>query len=231
MKQFLLLVIFCLTALGTQAQLAVIQDPDGYVNVRSKPDISGEVIMKLTTADIFYCFEEEGQNDWYPIDVYQNGAQHSSGYIHRSRVKFIHDYESISVSQALKDKIVFKNKTIQVDVKTKPFDPKSNTIEYDTEHKYVENINHKKAWGIDGNIPRNAYEYMTVTMNGNKIILPAEAYKQLFEPTLEYMNVYYDVQHDILYIEGLNSDGAGGYTFAIIIKNKKFERTIAMIPF
>ncbi|HSY61105.1 MAG TPA: hypothetical protein VK796_04470 [Cytophaga sp.] len=234
MKRLLLIFIFCIAAFYSNAQLAIIQDPDGYVNLRAKPDVSSDILMKVTTADVFFCFEEEAKGDWYAADVYSNGEQNQFGYIDKYRVKFIYDYDSLSVSQLLKDKIVFKNKTIEVEIKTKPFDPKANTIEYTSEgasYRYVKTINHKKAWGTDGGIPRVAYEYVNVTIEGNKISLPKGAYDHLFEPTLTYMNVNYDVKNDILYIQGLNGDGAGGYIFAIIIKNKKFERTVTMIPF
>jgi hypothetical protein len=230
MKQFFLLIIFCVCSSHAQAQLAIIQDPDEYVNMRSKPDNSGDVVRKLTLADIFYCFEPEGE--WYPIDVYvKDKSEYASGYIHKSRVKFIDTYDSVSVSQVSKDKIVFKNKTIQVEVKIKPFDPKANIIEYDAEHKYVETINHKRAWGIDGYLPKVTYDYIWVTIGGNKIVLPAESYNNLFQPNFHFMNVNYDIDNDMLYIQGLNSDGAGAYIFAVIIKHKKFERTITMIPF
>ena len=197
--------------------------------MHSKPDLSSEILRKLTTSDMFFVFGLEG--NWYEIDVYvKDKPQETYGYIHKSRVKFIHEYDSVSLSNAFNDKIFLKNSTVQVEVKTKLFDHKANTIQYNADG-YVESINHKRVWGTDGGLPKISYEYIWVTIDGNKIVLPTEAYDNLYQPDFRSMRVYYDHQNDVLYIQGLNSDGAGAYTFAIILKNKKFERTVAMIPF
>lgn len=232
MKHLFLLFVFCVSFCA-QAQLAIIQDSDGYVNMRSEPSNSGKIIRKLIASDMFFCLKPDG--DWYAIAVYvKDSLQYSSGYIHKSRVKFIHEYDSVYLSQASKDKLIFKNKTVQVDIKTKPFDRKANSIEYavdDVNHRYVKTINHKSVWGTDGGLPDLAYEYIRVTIAGNNIALPAKAYDNLYQSDFRHMKVYQDVQNDIIYIEGLNGDGAGAYIFAIVIKNKQFEKTVAMIPF
>jgi hypothetical protein len=189
MKYLFLLIIFYLPSLYTHAQLAIIQDPDGYVDMRSKPDSSGDVLRKLTPADMFFVLNQDG--DWYLIAVNtKNAEQYLSGYIHKSRAQFIHNYDTLGVSQKAKDKIVFKNKTIHVEVKTKRFDPKANSIEYtvgNNNYRYVSTINHKRAWGTDGSLPEVAYDYIWITIGDMKIILPAEAYDNLFQPNFNRM--------------------------------------------
>ena len=52
------------------------------------------------------------------------------------------------------------------------------------------------------------------------IYLPKEALKNLFEPNSYSTSAHYDEANDILYIDSLNSDGAGSYEVLWIIEKK-----------
>jgi len=62
---------------------AVIEDPDGYTNVRSLPNINGEIITVVKEGEIFYTHIQEG--DWWLVKTKDGKI----GYIHSSRIKII----------------------------------------------------------------------------------------------------------------------------------------------
>lgn len=63
---------------STKAQLAVIEDPDGFVNVRSRPDAKSDGVLKIQGHEFFTC--EPSESDWWRVkDFSDNG-----GYMHRS---------------------------------------------------------------------------------------------------------------------------------------------------
>jgi len=101
-----LLIIILSLFLATQAivsgqekilgvKLAVIQDPDGYTNVRSGAGKDFPVLTIIRENSIFYVFESAGQ--WWQII----GPDDMRGYIHRSRVKFFTEKENRRVRFSL----------------------------------------------------------------------------------------------------------------------------------
>jgi hypothetical protein len=66
-------------------RLAVINDPDGYTNVRKAPDPKSDVLFKVTKNEFFLC--ETGKGSWWKAkDFFQN-----TGFIHKNRVRFYQD--------------------------------------------------------------------------------------------------------------------------------------------
>lgn len=57
------------------------------------------------------------------------------------------------------------------------------------------------------------------------------ALKNLYEPNLEYTNANYDEKNNILYIQALNGDGAGGYIIVWIIEGNKYKSRVEATPF
>ena len=53
-----------------------------------------------------------------------------------------------------------------------------------------------------------------------------EQFQNLYEPNFEYTRVNYDVKNRTLYIQSLNSDGAGGYAVIWIIENGVFKKKV-----
>jgi len=67
-------------------RLAVINDPDGYTNVRQAPSPESPVVFKIEETELFLC--EEGEGVWWKAkDFFGN-----QGFIHKSRVIY---YDSL----------------------------------------------------------------------------------------------------------------------------------------
>lgn len=66
-------------------QVAVINDPDGYTNVRAKPNVKANIVAKIVDGERFFFDVVPGSN-W--VKVYRTAdAPQYIGYMHNSRVK------------------------------------------------------------------------------------------------------------------------------------------------
>ena len=68
---------------------AIINDADGYVNIREKADGKSKIVGKLKAGELFY-FTPESFSDWYR--VYRNEEQPCLGFIHKSRITVFKDF-------------------------------------------------------------------------------------------------------------------------------------------
>jgi len=68
----------------TFGKLAVIEDPDGYSNVRSAQGKQYNILGIIRTGEQFYA-RSDTRNDWWQVKT-QNGL---IGYVHKSRIRFI----------------------------------------------------------------------------------------------------------------------------------------------
>ena len=83
------IVAFCLasTICLAEYKLAVINDPDGYANVRKAPDAKSEVVFKIEKDELFLC--DATKDQWFIAkDFFGN-----QGFIHKSRVFLYKDLE------------------------------------------------------------------------------------------------------------------------------------------
>lgn len=68
---------------------AVINDPDGYTNVREGKSVNYGVIAKIYENEVFYAYPSTTSN-WYPV-ITKNGTK---GYVHNSRISFLSNSNS-----------------------------------------------------------------------------------------------------------------------------------------
>lgn len=66
-------------------QAAIINDPDGYTNVRAQPDGKAEVVAKIVDGERFF-FDEVPSSKWVKVYRTADAKAESIGYMHSSRV-------------------------------------------------------------------------------------------------------------------------------------------------
>ena len=64
---------------------AVIKDPDGYTNVRVKPDSKAEIVAKILDGEQFF-FDEIPGSSWVKVYRTEDASAKCIGYMHKSRV-------------------------------------------------------------------------------------------------------------------------------------------------
>ena len=91
-KNYIVLVLFffCTMTPFAQNKLAVINDPDGFTNVRSGPNKDFSIIDTLHKDDFFY-FNFEGNSEWVKVTAY-TGRQ-IDGFIHKSKIQSVENLD------------------------------------------------------------------------------------------------------------------------------------------
>lgn len=69
-----------------QSELAMINDPDGYVNVRADKSTDSEILFKIKETEFFLC--EPTADNWWKIDNFYT----KTGFVHKSRIQLIKDF-------------------------------------------------------------------------------------------------------------------------------------------
>ncbi len=66
-----------------QSELARINDPDGFVNVRSGMSFDSEILLTIKEDDFFLC--EPTNENWWKIDNFYT----KTGFVHKSKIQLI----------------------------------------------------------------------------------------------------------------------------------------------
>ena len=225
---FLLFCQFVVAQAIEGGAFAVINDKDGYVNVRKEKSVHSKVLKKLDNNTLIFVFVYDKADDgnWIHPDY--------EGYIYNDRVKWIHNFPQIAKGIAKGNTIVFEGKEIQVVLSTEKFDKSKHSFKYHKEYRdVIEKIDGKLFWGTDGNMPKREYKSIEVKIRGKQVSIPQSAYNDLYESYLytEFNSVHYDKDNDILYIVANNGDGAGAYMVCWQIEKGVYKGRKVGIPF
>ena len=229
-----LLLLFSLISSYTFAQVnenyffAVINDKDGYVNVRKEKSVHSRVLKKLDNNTLIFVFVYDKAHDgnWIYVD--------NEGYIYNDRVKWIEELPKVAKGVEKKNAIHFSGKDIQVALSTEKFDKSKHSFKYHKEYRdIIEKIDGNPFWGTDGNIPKEAYKSIEVKIREKQVSIPQSAYSDLYEPNLytDLNFVYYDKDSDSYYIVATNSDAAGAYMVCWQIEKGIYKGRKIGIPF
>jgi hypothetical protein len=193
----------------TFGQFAIISDKDGYSNIRSSAETENTITDKLENGHLIYCFENKG--NWINIDYTKNNKE-LNGKVYKDRVKLISDYKTIPQQSETANSVVYAKDSVKIIVTQQKFDKnKYRFCYYKDAEDQIELINGKRYWGTDGEEPSSAYKSILIYIGKKKINLPPTALENLFEPSLYNTQINYDSENNILYIQSMNSDGAGSY--------------------
>ena len=225
---FLLFCQFVVAQAIEGGAFAVINDKDGYVNVRKEKSVHSKVLKKLDNNTLIFVLEYDKaqEGNWIYAD--------NEGYIYNDRVKWIHNFPQIAKGIAKGNTIVFEGKEIQVVLSTEKFDKSKHSFKYHKEYRdIIEKIDGKLFWGTDGNMPKREYKSIEVKIRGKQVFIPQSAYSDLYQPNLytDLNFVYYDKDSDILYIVANNGDGAGAYMVCWQIEKGVYKGRKIGIPF
>jgi hypothetical protein len=191
-------------------QLAIISDKDGYSNVRPSAESGGKISDTLHNGH-FVFFSDETKGNWNIIYYSKNNQEHR-GYVYHDRLKFISDYERIPALPKQINPSTYGKDSIKIILTVEKFDKSRCRVSYSKDsYRQVQFVNGKQYWGTDGEQPKTEYKSILIIIANRKITLPWTAIENLFEPNIYNTQVNYDRKNDILYIQSMNSDGAGAY--------------------
>ena len=203
MKFFVVLLLLISDIVFAQEEaFAVINDKDGYVNVRKGKSAQSKVLKRLNNKTIVFAdnYDKATDGNWIYTD--------EEGYIYNDRVKWIHKFPIIAKGIAKGNTIVFGGKEIQVVLTSGKFDKSKHSFEYFKDSPTgIEVIDDELPYGTDGKMPTTEYRSIEINIHGKRVSLPKDAYSDLYEPTFltDHNSVYYDKESDILYIVANNT--------------------------
>ena len=203
------------------SQLAVIEDPDGFTNVRQEPNGNSKIIYKLLESEIFSYFEGNSKNGWIEVSISKNkfdlycyeSGNYLIGYIHESRFQPIENLP----------KYKGNNFTFQYDLQK--FYAGDKIIE--KEGNWVKKINGRSFYGTDGGLPTTEINGINILIDGQKIEVSSALYEDLYECNNNF-NVN-KIGKDFI-ISQWNSDGAGGFIIAWVLNKDGIKQRSIWIP-
>lgn len=208
MKSILTL-LFLHTFLLSSSQFAIINDNDSFVNVRESPEQNSKVIDKLPNGTFIYCFENTG--NWTNID-YEKKGKDRPGYVYKTTYSLISRFPAFRVTKETASSITLRRDSIEIFITQSKFDKNKHKLTYFKEYPdQIRLIDNKQYWGTDGGLPTTQYAGVVVRYGTKNISLPKSALEGLYEPSLYTAVANYDSIHDVLYVQTMNSDGAGSY--------------------
>ncbi|MFC6999826.1 SH3 domain-containing protein [Rufibacter roseus] len=219
MKNLILLVVLFLMNAVASAQVAIIQDKDGYTNVREKPNGQSNIIHRINNNEAFWYINDERKSDeewvlvYIPKNPYSLGSTQSDyieGYIHTSRLKPLEKLQP------------YKGEDFSFKYLLEPFALNNRIV--DRYNGAVTAIAGRPVWGTDGDFPKTQVKDLLVTIEGNKLDISKAFYCDLFECTNTF-NVY--KSGDCYVVYQWNSDGAGAYQVVwVFTKNGLKQRLV-----
>lgn len=211
---------------ASYANFGFIQDKDGYVNVRENSSLSSKVTTKLNNNEIVSCVMDEETNNFCLV----NASNRVTGFVYKNRINNFGGYTSIKLSQYSREKAVYSDKNIILEVYAKKaiLDPKLYKT-FKGEYKY---FNNKKFFGTDGSLPDNNFlqlDKIIIKEKDNRIEISRAELEQYFfakdgidggKNGLADFKIYY-LNNNIFILNTFNDSGAAAYNIVLNVKNGK----------
>lgn len=225
-KTFLqVLIIFISNLCYGQQWYGIINDPDGYTNVRQGPGTKHKIIAKIQGNEIFFI--EESDNEWFLIYLIENN--YLEGYIHSSRVKRISELQAVGKREYKSGLLTIKDDNYEFTIGRSDF--KKSEHEYELqEDKWVIKIDGTSPYGVDGNYPSTEISTFKFKINGIEVNTPISAYSDLYEINLGAIYIFKNSDGTIYITMTQNSDGAGGYDAVWLYNNGKYLKRVIVVP-
>ena len=142
------------------------------------------------------------------------------GYIHQEEVKSIDELDAIKHKIVEKNKILFWDDSIRIEIEIVPFDKSKHKMEIDKQFHYATKVDGRKPIMVDM-IPLREFTKFEISIHGKNIVIPKSQYKDIYDCELKDLGVYLDKNSGI-YIYKVDSSDGGGFAVAWLIKNGKY---------
>ncbi|VXD13399.1 SH3 domain-containing protein [Marinoscillum sp. 108] len=220
-----ILIVFASNLCFGQQWYGVINDPDGYTNVRKGPGTNYEIVAKAQDNEIFYI--EDSDSDWFLIYLIENN--YLEGYIHSSRVRRISELQPIGEREYKSGLLTIKDKKYEFTIARSDF--KKSEHEYELQDdKWVIKIDGTSPYGVDGNYPSTQISTFKFKIDSTTVNTPKSAYSDLYENNLGATSIFKNTDGTIYITMAENSDGAGAYDAVWLFKDGQYLKRVIIVP-
>ncbi|MEZ7902128.1 MAG: SH3 domain-containing protein [Flavobacteriales bacterium] len=105
MRNFITLILILLiqSVAFSQADIAIIKDPDGYINIRKGQGINFQIIDTLFENDFFECDFFENSN-WVKVTTWK--GRNIEGFVHKSRIQLVEELSTKKQKELIKPVLI-----------------------------------------------------------------------------------------------------------------------------
>lgn len=224
-------------------EFGIIDDKDGYVNIRQGPTLDSKIIGRIFESDIFF-FSKTGNGDWFTVEYggqvpklisemeehaknyYQNDLKWKSnsveiaGYVHKTRIVALSSLVKLNgqAKNLSRETFVFKNDTLSFQLELRRFNRAIHRIE---KGKNGLEIDGHRLYGLQSEYPNQEIKSADLVIRSKEIPIPISDLQDLYEFNLSSLKLSVD-KKGVLYIYGFGSDGFSGYSVFWIVKSGKY---------
>jgi len=242
---------FCLVGIcfSAKAQFAIINDPDGFVNIRKEKSLTAKINGKVYDNQVL-CIQDSDDNPeiWYPVTTpnyitdYSTGKiSHLSnknaidGFVYANRLTAIVQLPHIpsKYRHLAGNKLTIKNDSVELIISSQPFNIKAHKIHRskecpDCKTMEIDKVDEYEPVGLyssSSSVHSIEISRFSLKIKGREVLIPQDAFKDLYNPGLETMNVYFDKKGYTYLCMPRNGDGDAGYSILwVIYKGKLLKR-------
>ncbi len=208
-----------------RAQFGVVQDKDGFVNVRELENSTSQILAKIKSGTILSIDPEPTNPNWILVEY----KPESNGYIYHDRLKKIEDFEMIKPSTITSNSVAFSFGHYQLSVEIQKFNPKNHKITKENDLVYA--IDGNQALGIDGMMPTKEFRSFKIQYKNQSIDVPRNFYSNLFNTDVESFKLSYNKNLNQYYLFGSFSDGAASFDAVWVLENGKIVQHLAQLSY
>ena len=233
MKKILLVASLFIPSLSfaDSSHFGLIQDSDGYVNVRDEASTKSKVVDKLNNGAVV-SFSGEAENQF----SYVLYAKDGSGYIHDSRINTFRDFQKWKLQKSNMQSASYSLGQNKVNLTTRKaqFNPSNfkKSVPKGTTSAVYTHFKNKPFYGTDGALPSGRLQFasMDILYQGKNIHIPSQDLENYFisETLLSKGGLQdfadaeiYSKGQDLYVINTLADGGAAQYVLMIHIQNGK----------
>lgn len=202
---YLLLGVLLAPKSGLSQYAAIIQDADGWTNVRKEPHANSEVIHRIYENEVFWYNSGSPSKDWVSVEVPKNDFGFAEG-----NQKEIRGYIHVSRLLPLKKLGVYTGTEFVFRYDFAPFDSTHRLITRGPD-RFVSAIDGRRVWGRDGGLPNKTVAGIYVEFEGHLIPIHRVFYEDIFQ-CADQVTIYKN--KDTFFVYQINGDGAGTYELA-----------------
>lgn len=234
MKKILLVPILLISSssFAQSSNFGLIQDPDGYVNVRDEASTKSKVIDKLNNGEVISLLGDGAGNHFSHVLYAPKGF----GYVHDSRINTFKDFQKWKLQSSNMQSASYSLGQNKVNVTTRkaqfnPSDFKKSVPKGQTELVYTHYKN-KPFFGADDMLPTHSLHFASIDIlyQGKNIQIPSQELENYFFPDTPLSKgglqdfaeaEIYSKGQDLYFINTLAGGGAAQYVLMIHIQNGK----------
>jgi hypothetical protein len=227
------------------AQFYLVDDKDGYVNIREEPGVNAVIVYKLDNGTVVHSLLDEDApgGNWIKVEFYipnagkkqvhkdsgtpeiMRGFTLMEGYVYKDRLKNFESLDSLSETIHEEKSIQLEKDSFLVLIHQSKFLPAKHTFTREKGESWIKSIDGLPFAGTDGDMPQTEISSIKFFKNKKEIRVSSFLYKNLFNPNLSDTHGWVG-KDGKLYIIMFNSDAAGSYTVVFIIENNKITRYV-----